>query len=476
MTQLNGTINTSQANGVHKVKAVQQSAVLHRHLHHEFLNVARGEGHYLILQDGRKIFDASGGAAVACVGHGNTKVNQAMIEQISKLSYCISTFLKTPVIEEAGRIMVDTTDGNMSRAYIVGSGSEAIEAAMKLARQYFLEKDSPEPQRARFISRNQSYHGTTLGSLAMGGHASRRAKFEPMLVDIVSKVSPCFAYRGKEDGESDEAYVQRLALELDVEFQRVGPESVCAFVAEPVVGAALGCVPAVPGYFQAMQEVCKKYGALLILDEVMSGMGRTGTYHAWQQEGVVPDIQTVGKGLGGGYQPVAGLLIHKRIVDALEKGSGVFVHGHTYQSHAVGCAAIVAVQKTIQEKNLIANVRAMGELLEGRLKERLGSHRHVGDIRGRGLFWAIEFVQDRSTKRPFPAKDMVATGINELALTDPYSIMIYPGTGTADGVNGDHIILAPPYTVTAEDIEHIVQTVWAVIEDYFSQQLPKEHL
>lgn len=235
-------------------------------------------------------------------------------------------------------------------------------------------------------------------------------------------------------------------------------------------------MPAVPGYFQAMQGVCKKHGALLILDEVMSGMGRTGTYHAWQQEGVVPDIQTVGKGLGGGYQPVAGLLIHKNIVDALEKGSGAFVHGHTYQGHAVGCAAIVAVQRTIQEGNLLANVRAMGELLGEMLKEALGSHPHVGDIRGRGLFWAIELVQDRSTKCPFPAKDAIAMNISELALTDRYSMMVYPGAGTADGVNGDHIILAPPYTVTAEDIEHIVQTVERVIADYFIQRLPKAQL
>lgn len=196
-----------------------------------------------------------------------------------------------------------------------------MEAAMKLARQYFLEKQEPEPLRTRFISRKQSYHGTTLGSLAMGGHVMRRAKFEPMLIDTVSKVSPCFSYRGQNKAETDEAYVKRLADELDGEFQRVGPGTVCAFVAEPVVGAALGCVPAVPGYFKAMQTICRKYGALLIFDEVMCGMGRTGYYHAWQHEGVVPDIQTVGKGIAGGYQPVAGVLIHKDVVNALERGT-----------------------------------------------------------------------------------------------------------------------------------------------------------
>ncbi|KAI3398841.1 hypothetical protein diail_8532 [Diaporthe ilicicola] len=466
LDESNGTANPISAP---KLNGVPKSAVLHRHLHHEFLNIERGEGNYLILESGRKIFDASGGAAVACLGHGNATVNQAMVDQIQKLSYCASTFFKTPIVEQAGRAMVDTTHGHMARAYIVGSGSEAMEAAMKLARQYFLEKETPEPARVRFISRHQSYHGTTLGSLAMGGHVTRRAKFEPMLIDKVSKVSPCYAYRGKTHGETDEAYVQRLAVQLDQEFQRVGPETVCAFVAEPVVGAALGCVPAVPGYFKAMQEVCRKHGALLILDEVMSGMGRTGTHHAWQQEGVVPDIQTVGKGLGGGYQPVAGVLIHKNVVDALENGSGVFVHGHTYQAHVVGCAAVVAVQRIIQEGNLVANVRIMGELLGKSLQARLGSHKNVGDIRGRGLFWAIEFVQDKATKAPFPAKNNVSMEISELGLTGEYSVMVYPGAGTVDGVQGDHIIIAPPYTVTSEDIEHVVLSVSRLVGDYFSR-------
>ncbi|KAG8167615.1 hypothetical protein KVR01_003304 [Diaporthe batatas] len=465
--QLDNSNGAIQPGKVIKANGAPKSAVLHRHLHHEFLTIARGDGHYLVLEDGRRIFDASGGAAVACVGHGNVAVNQAMVDQIQKLSYCASTFFVTPIVEQAGRAMIDTTDGQMTRAYIVGSGSEAMEAAMKLARQYFLEKETPEPARARFISRHQSYHGTTLGSLAMGGHVARRAKFEPMLTDIISRVSPCYAYRGKEEGETDESYVNRLALELDQEFQRVGPETVCAFVAEPVVGAALGCVPSVPGYFKAIKEVCRKYGALLILDEVMSGMGRTGSHHAWQQEGIVPDIQTVGKGLGGGYQPVAGVLIHKNIADTLENGSAAFVHGHTYQAHVVGCAAIVAVQRIIREGNLVANVRAMGDLLGKSLQARLGSHKHVGNIRGRGLFWAVEFVQDRATKVPFPAKDGVAMGISELGLTEPYCMMVYPGAGTVDGVNGDHIIIAPPYTVTPEDVEFIVLGVSRLVEDYF---------
>ncbi|KAF3767374.1 PLP-dependent transferase [Cryphonectria parasitica EP155] len=461
-----GVNRTEKADGAQHADAIQKSAVLHRDLRHNFLELSKGEGHYLVLNDGRRIFDASGGAAVAC--HGNDKVNQAMVDQISKVSYCASAFFKTPIVEEAARILVDSTDGNMTRVYFVQSGSEAMEAAMKLARQYYLEKEMPEPQRVRFIAREQSYHGTTLGSLAMGGHVARRAKFEPILMNNISKVSPCFSYRGKVKNETDEQYVQRLAAELDSEFQRVDPKTVCAFVAEPVVGAALGCVPAVPGYFRAVQAVCRKYGALLILDEVMSGMGRTGSYHAWQQEGIIPDIQTLGKGLGGGYQPVAAVLIHKDIVETLQKGTAAFMHGHTYQAHAVGCAAAVAVQKIIQEDNLIMNVRTMGQLLERRLNESIGGHPNVGNIRGRGLFWAVEFVEDKLTKAPFSASERVAANLNNLGLTAPYSIVVYPGSGTADGLSGDHIILAPPYTVTAVEVEDLVQTFKSLVEDFFA--------
>lgn len=287
-------------------------------------------------------------------------------------------------------------------------GSEAVEAALKLARQYFLELPTPQPQRTKFIARLPSYHGTTLGALSAGGHVSRRRPFEPLLSKNTSHVSPCYAYRGKRNGESDADYVSRLAAELDAEFQRVGSENVCAFIAEPVVGAvgscfsfhktivsanllfqALGCVPAVPGYFPAMKAVCEKYGALLILDEIMSGMGRCGTLHAWEQEDVVPDLQTIGKGLGGGYAPVSGLLIGDHIVQAIDKGTGAFCHGQTYQGHPISCAAALAVQKTIQEESLLENVRNMGAYLESQLRRRLEDHPNVGDIRGRGLFWGV---------------------------------------------------------------------------------------
>ncbi|ORY64962.1 exocyst complex protein exo70 [Pseudomassariella vexata] len=436
----------------------ETSAVLYRNLHNKFLRLYRGKGSTLYLEDGRQILDASGGAAVACIGHGDPRVKDAIVAQLNKVSYCASTFYTTDVCEELCQELTNSTNGHMTRAYIVNSGSEAMEAAMKLARQFFLEKSpDPEPARSKFIARHHSYHGTTLGSLSMGGHVVRRAKFEPMLLDNISRVSPCFAYRNKDPSESDEAYVARLVDELDKEFQRLGPETVCAFVAEPVVGAALGCVPSVPGYFKAMRAVCDKYGALLILDEVMSGMGRTGTMHAWEQEDVVPDIQTIGKCLGGGYQPIAGVLVNRRVVDALSQGTAAFVHGHTYQGHPITCAAALEVQKIVREEGLLQNVRDMGSLLSARLQELLGSHPNVGNIRGRGLFWGIEFVKDKSSKSPFPATDNVAMEIAELGLTEPYGIAVYPGSGTIDGINGDHIIVSPPYNTTVEEVEKIGQ-------------------
>ncbi|KAF2968228.1 hypothetical protein GQX73_g5299 [Xylaria multiplex] len=410
------------------------SAVLYRSLNINFPQIIGGEGNYVILEDGRRILDASGGAAVACIGHGNTRVHDAIVAQLKQISYCSTIFYTTDVCERLCQELVDSTHGIMKRAYIVNSGSEAMEAAMKMARQYYLEKDPPEPSRMRFIAREHSYHGITLGALSLGGHVTRRAKFEPMLLDCVSRVSRCFSFRDKHMHETDSGYVARLAGELDQEFQRVGAETVCAFVAEPIVGAALGCVPFVPGYLKAMKAVCDKHGALFILDEVMCGMGRSGTYHAWEQEdNAAPDIQTLGKCLGGGYQPIAGVLASKRVIEAFEKGTGSFVHGHTYQGHPVTCAAALEVQKIMREDNLVQNVSKMGGLLSARLKELLINHPNVGDIRGSGLFWGIEFVADRTTNKPFPSSSGVALGIAELGLTKPYCTAVYPSSGTADG-------------------------------------------
>ncbi|KAJ5100056.1 hypothetical protein N7532_007057 [Penicillium argentinense] len=445
------------------------SAVLHRDTHFLPKKAVGGKGTYIFLEDGTKFLDSTGGAAVSCLGHGHEGVTQAIKDQIDKLSYCHSAFFGTPVTEELARFLTDSTGRKLSKLFVVSSGSEAVEAALKLARQYFLELPSPQPQRTRFIARLPSYHGTTLGALSVGGHVLRREPFEPILANNTSHISPCYAYRGKKEGESDIHYVGRLAAELDAEFQRVGPDTVCAFIAEPVVGAALGCVPAVPGYFPAMKAVCEKYGALFILDEIMSGMGRCGTLHAWEQEGVVPDIQTIGKGLGGGYAPVSGILIGDSIVQTMDKGTGVFRHGQTYQGHPISCAAALATQKAIKEESLLENVRNMGAYLEQKLRLQLGDHPYVGDIRGKGLFWGVEFVKDKLTKEPFDPSARLSFHIQEKGLEPGYSLSLYGCTGTVDGIQGDHVVLAPPYNISREEIDLIVDGFSRVLKDVFAE-------
>ncbi|KAL4900371.1 hypothetical protein BDW74DRAFT_188352 [Aspergillus multicolor] len=445
------------------------SAVLHRDTRFAPKKAVGGKGSYLFLEDGTKFLDSTGGAAVSCLGHGYEKVAQAIMEQFKKVEYCHTAFFGTDASEELARLLVNSTGGKLSKLFVVSSGSEAVEAALKLARQYFLELPTPEPQRTRFIARKPSYHGTTLGALGIGGHVLRRQPFEPILSQNTSHVSPCYAYRGKKDGESDADYVARLADELDAEFQRVGPDNVCAFIAEPVVGAALGCVPAVPGYFPAMKAICEKHGALFILDEVMSGMGRCGTLHAWEQEDVVPDLQTVGKALGGGYAPVSGLLISGKVVQVIDKGTGAFRHGQTYQGHPVSCAAALAVQRIIAEENLLENVSVMGRYLEERLRGALGGMKYVGDIRGKGLFWGIEFVKDKATKEPFDPKTALAFKIQETGLKPEFGISLYGSAGTVDGIRGDHVIISPAYNTTKEEIDIIVDTIVKVLDEVFVQ-------
>ena len=420
----------------------------------------RGEGIYLYTEDGSSIIDASGGAAVACLGHGNHRIAEAIGRQAAAMAYAhTGTFSNQPA-EDLADFLLQDEPGGLSRAWFCSSGSEGNEAAIKLARQYFLEIG--QPQRTRTIARRQSYHGTTLGALAAGGNMMRRVHYEPILSQAHSLVSPCFAYRFKAPDETDAQYVDRLTEELDAEFRRLGPDTVMAFLAEPVVGATTGCVTALPGYFQRVRTICDRYGALLILDEVMCGMGRTGTLHAWEQDDVTPDIQVIGKGLGGGYQPIGGILIADRIVQALAEGSGGFLHGQTYQAHPVACAAALEVQRIIRDDNLLANVQAMGRRLEAALHERFGNHRHVGDIRGRGLFWALEFVSDRATKAPFDP----ALKLHERVKAEGIArgVATYPMGGTIDGRRGDHVIVAPPYITTGADIDTIVERIGAAVD------------
>ena len=439
----------------------RKSRVLHRSLRETPPAVIGGHGVWLIEAGGREVLDGSGGAAVSCLGHQHPRVLAAMAAQADKLTYAHSSFFTSETAEALAEELVGHEPGGLAYAYIVSGGSEAIEAALKMARQYFLEIG--QPRRARYIARRQSYHGNTLGALAAGGNAWRREPYQPLLADAFSHVTPAFAYHEKRADETEESFVRRLAAELEAEFQRLGPDTVAAFVAEPVVGATAGCVPAPEGYFRAVREICDRHGALLILDEVMCGMGRTGTLHAWEQEGIAPDIQAIAKGLGGGYQPIGATLASGRVVDALREGSGAFQHGHTYLGHPMACAAALAVQRVIREDDLLPRVRRMGDLLEERLTERFGNHHHVGDIRGRGLFRAIEIVADRSGKTPFDPALKVHARIKRAALAR--GLACYPAGGTVDGVRGDHVLLAPPYIVSAAEIDMIVDRLGAAVDD-----------
>ena len=428
------------------------SHILHRQFHQRLPRAVAAQGLTITDDQGRTYIDASGGAAVSCLGHGHPDVLAAMHAQIDRVAYAHTSFFTTEVAEALADDLVQHAPPGISHAYFVSGGSEAVEAALKMARQYFVEIG--QPQRRHFIARRQSYHGNTLGALAVGGNAWRRAQFAPLLMDV-THVSPCYAYRDRAADETPVAYGQRLVAELAEAIDRLGPDSVIAFVAETVVGATAGALTPVPGYLQGVRELCHRHGILLILDEVMCGMGRTGTLHACEQEAVVPDLLTIAKGLGGGYQPIGAVLAQRHIVDAFEQGSGLFQHGHTYIGHPVACAAALAVQQVIRRDGLLARVRDLGEALQARLVQAFGDHPQVGDIRGRGLFRAIELVRDRPSREPFDPALKLHARIKREAMAQ--GLMVYPMGGTIDGRRGDHVLLAPPFIANESDLDAIVE-------------------
>ncbi|HEY6382854.1 MAG TPA: aspartate aminotransferase family protein, partial [Pseudolabrys sp.] len=377
------------------------SHILHRQTYHSYPVAASGQGVTIRDVTGKEYIDASGGAAVSCLGHSHPDVLAAMHEQLDRLAYAHTSFFTTQVAEELADDLIAHAPKDIGHVFFVSGGSEAIEAALKLARQYFVERG--EPQRRYIIARRQSYHGVTLGALAVGGRERQRKQFSPLLIET-HHVSPAYEYRGRRMDETPKAFGARLAQEFENKIQELGGNNVIGFVAETVVGATLGAVPAVPGYFKHVREICDRHGILLILDEVMCGMGRTGTLHACEQEGISPDLMAIAKGLGGGYAPIGALLMLDKIFDTVADGSGAFQHSHTYMGHPLACAAALAVQRVIRRDNLLANVRAQGAYLSHRLKERFGNHPFVGDVRGRGLFQGLELVSDRNTKEPFDPK------------------------------------------------------------------------
>ena len=424
----------------------------------------RGQGLWLEDAAGQRYIDASGGAAVSCLGHGHPDVLAAMHRQIDQLAYAHTSFFTTEVAEQLADQLVRTAPAGMSHAYFVSGGSEAVEAALKMARQYYLEIGQPE--RSHFIARRQSYHGNTLGALAVGGNEWRRRQFAPLLIDV-THVSPCYPYRDLQPGETPEAYGQRLARELDEAIQRVGPAKVLAFIAETVGGATAGVLVPVPGYLKAVREVCDRHGVLLILDEVMCGMGRTGTLHACEQDGVVPDLMTIAKGLGGGYQPIGAVLAQQKIVDAMSSGSGFFQHGHTYLGHAVECAAALAVQQVIERDGVLQKVKRDASVLQALLADKFKNHPHVGDIRGRGFFWGIELVQDRASKAPFDPARRLHAKVKAAAFAR--GLLVYPMGGTVDGCYGDHILLAPPFIASQDELAQIVSRLAEALDAALAQ-------
>ncbi len=435
------------------------SRILHRHTKFELPFAARGEGPYVVDTKGKRYLDASGGAAVSCLGHNHPKVIEAIKNQLDAIPYAHTAFFTTEPAERLAEVLIEGAPEGIGRVYFVSGGSEAVEACLKIARQYYDEIG--QPQRRHFIARWQSYHGNTLGALAVGGNLWRRRQFEPLLIES-HHISPCYAYRGREPEETEEAYGLRVANELEGKILELGAETVIGFICEPVVGATAGAVPPVPGYLKRVREICDQYGILLILDEVMCGMGRTGSMYACEQDGVSPDLMAIAKGLGAGYQPIGAMLVCDKIYAAIASGSGFFQHGHTYMGHPTACAAGLAVQEVIREENLLQNVRDQGEALDAALHERFGNHANVGDIRGRGLFRGIELVADRTSKAPLDPLLQIHAKIKRNAMAG--GLMCYPMGGTIDGQLGNHILLAPPFIIDESHVREIVDKLGDAVD------------
>ena len=438
---------------------MQKSNIFPRHTSYDLPISSYGDGCYIIDSNGKKYLDGSCGAAVSCLGHSDQSVKEAIIKQTEKLAFAHTSFFTSEPAEELAQVLSKNSPTGLDKVYFVSSGSEAIEASLKLAKQYFNEIG--KPKKHKVISRKQSYHGNTLGALAVGGNVWRKSFFEDLLIKT-SLISPCYKYRHQDNTESEIEYGLRIADELEEEIIHLGPDNVMAFIAETVVGATAGALTPVEGYFKRIREICTKYNVLLILDEVMCGMGRTGTLFACDEEKIIPDIITIAKGLGAGYQPIAAMMCQNFIYEAISQGSGFFQHGHTYLGHPIACAASLAVVNKLLKENFPEQVRKKGEYLQKHLEITLSQNQYIGDIRGRGLFRGIELVQNRETKEPFPRNLNIAGKIKKKALD--LGLICYPMQGTVDGTVGDHILIAPPFIINENEMNEISQKLKITIE------------
>ncbi len=442
---------------------MENSNILPRHNSYELPIAAYGDGCYIIDKNGKKYLDGSCGAAVSCLGHSDQTINDAIITQTKKLAFAHTSFFTNEPAEELAKLLSSNSPVGLDRVYFVSSGSEAIEASLKLAKQYFIEIG--KPKKHRVISRKQSYHGNTLGALAVGGNAWRRSLFEDLLIET-SLISPCYKYRHQDANESEIDYGLRVANELENEIIRLGPDNVMAFIAETVVGATAGALTPVEGYFERIREICTQYDVLLILDEVMCGMGRTGPLFACDEEKIIPDIITIAKGLGAGYQPIAAMMCQNFIYDAINQGSGFFQHGHTYLGHPIACAASLAVVNKLIKESFSEKVIRKGKYLQKKLEITLGQNEYIGDIRGRGLFRGVELVQNRETKEPFPKNFNIAGKIKKRALD--LGLICYPMQGTVDGTIGDHILIAPPFIINENEMNEISQKLEKSMQNIYN--------
>jgi adenosylmethionine-8-amino-7-oxononanoate aminotransferase len=421
------------------------SSVFYRNPSQWYPRASRGEGVYVYDDAGKQYLDGSGGAAVTCLGHAHPDVIAAIKSQVEQLAYAHTAFFTNEPQEKLAARVAERFGEAGARVYFLSGGSEANETAIKLARQYWLAKGKPDKHIV--ISRKQSYHGNTLGALSISGNPMRREIFAPCLHDW-PRIAPCYAYRHQKDDETDDEYGERAAQALDSAISEYGAENIGAFIAETVVGATLGAVPPAGQYLKHIREICDRHDVLLILDEVMAGSGRSGTYFAFEQDGVLPDIATMAKGLGGGYQAIGATIVRGHVHDAIIDEFKSFEHGHTYIGHATACAAGMAVSDVIDRDDLLSNVRNIGEQLFGELKIAFGDHPNVGNIRGRGLFIGIE--------RSYGGR------IKQAAMDN--GLIIYPGGRTADGEQGAHILLAPPFIYDTSHVDELVTKLRIVLQ------------
>ena len=433
--------------------------ILQRDLSADMPIAVKGDGVYLIDSNGKKYFDGSSGAAVSCLGHSDEGVKDAIKNQLDNLAYAHTSFMTSQPAEELAKMLIQRAPDNFKKVYFLSGGSEAVETALKLVRQYHLENNAP--QRKNIIARHQSYHGNTLTTLSVGGNVKRKEPFLPYVSSYMHHINPVYAYRLKEENETLDEYGLRAANLLEEKIIELGEDTVSAFIAEPLVGSTLGAVGAPKTYFKRIREICDKYGVILIFDEIMCGTGRTGYMFASEFTNVKPDIITIAKGIGGGYQALAATLISRKIYDAIKNGSGQFSHGHTYIGHPTACAAGVAVLKAFEERNLLENVQKMGKLLKNSLKERFSSHKHVGDIRGKGLFLGVELVKNKETKECFDSELKLYVQIKKTA--KELGLLCYPMGGTNFGKEGDHVLLAPPFIITEDHVKEIVDKLETAI-------------